>query len=64
MRRELAERDEVPPYVVFNDATLQEMARLKPQSADELRQISGVGTVKLGRYGADFLQLLRSAGRE
>lgn len=64
LRRELAERDEVPPYVVFNDATLQEMARLKPQSADELRQISGVGTVKLGRYGADFLQLLRSAGRE
>ena len=61
LRRELAERDEVPPYVVFNDATLQEMARIRPQSLSELRQISGVGAVKLERYGEAFVAQLRLA---
>lgn len=64
LRRELAERDEVPPYVVFNDATLQEMARLRPQNLEQLRQVSGVGAVKLGRYGQDFLRVLGSARGE
>lgn len=61
LRRELADRDEVPPYVVFNDATLQEMARIRPQSLNELRQISGVGAVKLERYGDAFVAQLRLA---
>ena len=61
LRREIAEREEVPPYVIFNDATLQEMARLKPQSLEALRQINGVGAVKLARYGGAFLERLQSA---
>ncbi|MBY0440313.1 MAG: HRDC domain-containing protein, partial [Burkholderiales bacterium] len=49
----------VPAYVVFHDATLVEMAMLKPQTLDELRRVSGVGDTKLTRYGEAFLAALR-----
>ena len=57
-RRELAQAQNVPPYVVFGDVTLREMLTYRPRSADELGRISGVGVVKLERYGRDFLQVL------
>jgi ATP-dependent DNA helicase RecQ len=61
LRRGLAAQRNVPAYVVFNDATLLEMAALKPATPDQLLQINGVGQVKLERYGAVFLSAIHSA---
>lgn len=58
LRTQIAERDDVPPYVVFSDATLIEMAQQLPQDERQLLAISGVGQTKLSRYGADFLDLI------
>lgn len=55
LRKELAEEQGVPPYVVFGDATLVQMAAKKPMDEDELLEVSGVGQTKLERYGNDFL---------
>ena len=60
LRRELAAAAKVPPYVVFSDATLQEMARTRPVTKEQMGKISGVGTVKLERYGEFFLREIRS----
>ena len=64
LRRRIASEKRVPPYVVFGDATLQQMAHYIPQSEDSLSRISGVGTVKLGQYGDDFLAVIREYARE
>ena len=58
-RRELAEAAGVPPYVVFHDATLREMAQIKPDSLSALSKITGVGARKLDTYGDAFLAVLR-----
>ena len=58
-RATIAREHGVPAYVVFHDATLAELARLRPLTAAALGQISGVGTRKLERYGAALLELLR-----
>ena len=58
LRKAIAERDDVPPFVVFSDATLIEMAQACPTNSVEFLAISGVGQTKLGRYGADFLDLI------
>jgi len=57
-RKELAEENSVPPYVIFHDATLMQMAAEKPTTPDSLLEISGVGQTKLDRYGALFLQVI------
>jgi ATP-dependent DNA helicase RecQ len=57
-RAAIAKEHGVPAYVVFHDATLAELARVRPRSEAELGQISGVGTRKLERYGAALLGLL------
>jgi len=57
-RRELADEQNVPPYVVFNDKTLQEMARIAPRSYAEMADISGVGDRKLEKYGAEFMRVI------
>jgi len=49
----------VPPYVIFHDTTLRELARLKPQSMAELRTIYGVGARKAEDLGEQFLSVLR-----
>ncbi len=54
-RKQIADRDGVPPYVVFGDASLAEMAATLPTREDELLEINGVGQRKLERYGADFI---------
>ncbi|OOG28678.1 DNA helicase RecQ [Thioalkalivibrio denitrificans] len=59
LRRRLADAQGVPAYIIFNDATLREMAAARPRSLDELAQISGVGERKLTSYGNDFLDLIR-----
>ncbi len=56
LRKELADRDGVPPYVVFGDATLAEMAAELPTDKDALLLINGVGKTKLQRYGQDFIE--------
>ena len=59
-RKALADEAGVPPYVIFSDRTLVEMAAYYPQSEDSLLRINGVGQVKLERYGAVFLADLRA----
>ncbi|MCA9521936.1 MAG: HRDC domain-containing protein, partial [Myxococcales bacterium] len=61
-RREIAQRAGVPPYVVFHDRTLQELARLRPRTEEQLLTVHGIGQAKLERFGAEFLELLRSDG--
>ena len=51
----------MPPYIVFSDAVLRQMAQRKPTSPAQLLRISGVGSVKLDRYGDAFLEVLREA---
>jgi len=57
-RRDLAAEQNVPPYVIFHDATLIEIAHRKPQDLDEFLTIPGIGERKLARYGDDFLEVL------
>ncbi|MFC7499353.1 DNA helicase RecQ [Enterovirga sp. GCM10030262] len=59
-RRDLAKEGGVPPYVIFHDSTLREMAELKPASLGALSRISGVGTAKLERYGQAFVEVISS----
>jgi ATP-dependent DNA helicase RecQ len=58
-RRAEAARQAVPPYVIFHDRTLAEIARLKPTSAAGLARIDGVGQAKLDRYGEAVLEIAR-----
>ena len=58
MRRELADAEHVPPYIVFQDRTLQEMAAQLPQSVEAFMQIPGVGTVKVEKYANAFLPVI------
>jgi len=62
LRRELAAEAQLPPYVIFHDATLREMAALRPANRTDLGQINGVGSRKLEAYGDAFLALIRSRG--
>ena len=59
LRRELAAEAQVPPYVIFHDAVLREMALTRPASLAELGAISGVGARKLEAYGDAFLAVIR-----
>jgi len=55
LRLSLAQEQGVPPYVIFHDSTLTEMARTRPATAETMRYISGVGEQKLKHYGEKFL---------
>ncbi len=55
LRRSIAEEQDVPPYLVFNDATLAEMAAILPTSQGEMLAVNGVGERKLARFGDQFL---------
>lgn len=59
LRKQLAEEEGIPPYVVFNDATLLELAQFKPVTEDEMLMINGVGYRKLERFGEAFLDCIR-----
>ena len=59
LRKRLADEQQVPPFVVFGDSTLVEMAAHRPVDAEGLAAISGVGKHKLERYGQEFLQVIR-----
>jgi len=60
-RKRLADENNVPPYVIFHDAALMQMAADKPQTPDAFLAISGVGQTKLERYGSAFLEIVRPA---
>jgi len=62
LRRELAAEAQLPPYVIFHDATLREMAGVRPASRAELAEIGGVGARKLEAYGDAFLAVIRRHG--
>ena len=61
LRRAMAEKAGVPPYVIFHDSVLIEMAAIKPRILDDLRGIKGIGEKKLGKYGQLFLDAIRDA---
>jgi len=58
LRKRLADEESVPPYIVFGDATLIQMAALCPLDDEQLLSISGVGQAKLEKYGRDFLDAI------
>jgi ATP-dependent DNA helicase RecQ len=60
-RRELAEQQGVPPYVIFHDSTLVEMCSVVPKTLDDFSKLSGVGERKLMKYGEAFLAAIRNA---
>jgi ATP-dependent DNA helicase RecQ len=62
-RRGLAQEQGVPPYVIFHDTTLREMVQYRPTDARALATLSGVGSVKLSRYGEAFLAVIRRSAR-
>lgn len=67
LRKAIADEEDLPPYVVFNDASLMEMAERLPTSAGELLAVNGVGHRKLEKYGNAFMGLIEdhlTAGEE
>ena len=60
IRKRFAEEQKVPPFVIFSDKTLHEMCRHFPKTESEMRQITGVGDVKLERYGRKFIEEIRA----
>ncbi|XOZ34515.1 DNA helicase RecQ [Halomonadaceae bacterium KBTZ08] len=58
-RKELADAEGVPPYIIFHDATLKEMLHARPKTLDEMAMVPGIGQAKLERYGQQFLDLLK-----
>lgn len=62
LRKQLADAHGVPPYVIFTDNTLVDMLRQRPTTLQDMALVSGVGSHKLERYGADFLQVLAGDG--
>jgi ribonuclease D len=63
-RRQLAERERIPAYLVCPDKTLEHLAIVRPQSLEELRDIFGLGPLKIARYGAELLAQLQVQGPE
>jgi ATP-dependent DNA helicase RecQ len=61
LRKQIADRNNVPAYIVFNDGTLRAMAASRPRTPAALLSVPGVGPAKLERYGDEFLTLLCAA---
>ena len=57
-RMAIAKEQGVPPYVIFHDATLLEILRSRPQTTSEMANVSGVGAMKLARYGSAFIKVI------
>lgn len=60
LRKQIADKENIPPYVVFNDATLEEMAQFTPTTKAEMLDINGVGERKLERFGDAFMNLIQA----
>jgi ATP-dependent DNA helicase RecQ len=59
VRKQIAETEKVPPFVIFSDASLKDMCAKLPKSNEEFLQVSGVGDLKLRKYGLEFIQAIR-----
>ncbi|WP_216827764.1 DNA helicase RecQ [Alkalihalobacterium elongatum] len=59
LRKEIADEEKVPPYLIFSDKTLREMSKAIPITTEELLQVNGVGQQKLQKYGEQFLNALQ-----
>lgn len=59
LRKKLSKELDVPPYVIFQDSSLEAMATIYPQTLDELQNIPGVGAGKAKRYGEEFCKLIK-----
>ncbi|ASS77164.1 DNA helicase RecQ [Tumebacillus algifaecis] len=64
LRKEISQREKVPPYIIFSDSTLREMSDYCPTDEAGLLTIKGVGEGKLVRYGKPFLELLQAYAKE
>ncbi len=64
LRKKIADEENVPPFVVFADASLKEMSRYFPVSKDMMLNIKGVGQMKYEKYGEDFIQAIREFAEE
>ena len=60
LRKEIAKKNNLPPFVIFQDPSLEDMAIQYPIKLDELKQISGVGTGKAERFGKPFVELIKN----
>ena len=63
LRRDLAKENQVPPYVIFHDSVLRDMAGLRPQTRALLGELPGIGAKKLDAYGDAFLEVIRQFER-
>ena len=60
LRKQIADQEDIAPFIVFNDATLIELARIKPKTSRTMLTVSGIGDTKLARYGQSFLALINN----
>lgn len=59
LRKEIALREKIPPYIVFGDASIREMSEHMPQTMDEMLSIKGVGEHKFEKYGEEFIAAIK-----
>ncbi len=59
LRKNIADSEDIAPFIVFNDATLSELARIQPRTSAQMLEISGIGDVKLSRYGQAFMEVIK-----
>jgi ATP-dependent DNA helicase RecQ len=60
VRKRIADEEKVPPFVIFSDAALKDMCAKLPKTSEEFLQVSGVGDLKLQKYGLEFIQAIRT----
>ncbi|MGJ8661873.1 MAG: helix-turn-helix domain-containing protein, partial [Bacteroidota bacterium] len=60
LRKKIAVEENVPPYIVFSDASLKDMAKRAPRNSEEFELVSGVGSHKASKYGPEFIELIKS----
>lgn len=59
LRKQIADSEDIAPFIVFNDATLSELAHIQPMTSSQMLAISGIGDVKLSRYGHAFMAVIK-----
>ncbi len=60
LRKQLADREQLPPYIIFSDRTLQKLVELRPANLEQLALVEGFGVIKIQKYGRQFLDLINS----
>ena len=64
LRRQIADSEQLPAYIVFSDATLKDMAEKLPKTLDKMLEVSGIGQKKLEKYGRQFLGLILQSSND